>query len=214
MRNRLSLLFSILMICSFCTQNRIKVIFDTKIKYQALNNIKVHFPTDYSIDSTYSTTYKAKNMVEDKIEFDYLGNEHIKKSFSCNHYFDKDTLIIDGGFGSIIIKKRYGFIAKIFPDNTAEIQLQLNGNANYFKNINDTTHTRSILIDTKKGRIILNRKPKDENDKKHIYGYIEFLSDDYYILMQNEITKELYKEKNSSEYKIFFDSRYFEDKIK
>jgi hypothetical protein len=193
------------------SQKTIKLILDKNIKAKSLENINItDSPTDYSIDSIYQTTFKAKNIAEDTIVFNHLDNNFLKKSFMCNHHYENDTLVIKGGFG--LRYQMYGFVAKIFPNKKAEVKLRLNwGYPSYYNSLEETNAKSEIVVDTKSSKLILNKLPKNESDKSHIYGYIEFISNDYFVEMKDKKTKIPYKEKNSSEYKIYFDSRYLND---
>ncbi|MBB6369872.1 hypothetical protein [Chryseobacterium shigense] len=211
MRLNLLILFFVLSANYIYSQKTINLIVDPKIKVASLKNINTtDSPTDYSIDSIYQTTVRAKLMVEDTVSFNQLENsEYLKKSFMCHHYFKNDTLIIKGGFG--LRYQMYGFIAKVLPNKKAEVKLQLNwGYPSYFNSRNEESAKSKILVTTKKSKLIINRLPKNKLDKKHIYGYVEFISDDYFVEMKNKKTQIPYKEKNSLEYRIYFDSRYLD----
>ena len=192
-------------------QKATKLILDLDIKAKCIKNINTtDFPTDYSIDSAYQTTFKAKKVAEDTVEFNYLDNEFLKKTFTCNHHYVNDTLIINGGFGPNY--QMYGFIAKVFPNRKTLIKLRLYWPYPSYYNSLDGTYAKSeIVVETKRSKLILNKLPKNKSDRSHIYGYIEFLSNDYFIKMRDEKTKNPYKQKNNSEYKIYFDSRYLND---
>lgn len=200
-----------MLLSGFIYSQKQKIIIDPKIKNESLKNINTtDSPEAYTVDSIYQTTFIAKNIVEDTIGFNYLDNQFLKKDFMCSHYFKGDTLIIDGGFG--LRYKMRGFVAKILPNKEAEIKLQLNwGFPSYYNSVKEENAKSSILVDTKSSKLILNRLPKNKADRKHIYGYIEFISWDYFVKMKNDKTNIPYKEKNTMEYRIYFDSRYFDD---
>ncbi|MGI9653417.1 hypothetical protein [Chryseobacterium sp. RLHN22] len=210
MKLNLLLFFLLLSGCVY-SQKQIKIIIDPKIKNESLKNINTtDSPSAYTVDSIYQTTFIAKNIVEDTIGFNHLDNKFLKKDFMCNHYFKGDTLIIDGGFG--LRYKMRGFVAKILPNKKAEIKLQLNwGFPSYYNSIEEESAKSSILVNTKSSKLILNRLPENKADRNHIYGFIEFISNDYFVEMKNEKNKIPYKEKNTMEYRIYFDSRYLDD---
>jgi hypothetical protein len=192
-------------------QKATKLILDLDIKAKCIKNINTSdFATDYSIDSSYQTTFKAKRVVADTVDFNYLDNEFLKKTFMCNHHYVSDTLIINGGFGPGY--QMYGFIAKVFPNRMTLIKLRLYWPYPSYYNSLDETYTKSeIVVETKRSKLILNKLPTNKSDRSHIYGYIEFLSNDYFIKMKDEKTKKSYKQKTNSEYRIYFDSRYLND---
>lgn len=192
-------------------QKATQLILDLDIKAKCIKNINTtDFPTDYSTDSTYQTTFKAKRVTEGNVDFNYLDNEYLKKTLICNHYYVNDTLIINGGFGPGY--RMYGFIAKVFPNGMTLIKLRLYWPYPSYYNSLDEKYTKSeIIVETKRSKLILDKLPKNKSDRSHIYGYIEFLSDDYFIEMTDEKTKNSYKQRNNSEYHIYFDSRYLND---
>jgi hypothetical protein len=208
-RKFLCILFIVAMSKLGYAQKTVKLIIDPEIKKKTLENISTtDFPTEYAFDSIYQTTYKVKRIVEDTIEFNLLDNEISKKSFSCNHYFLKDTLIIEGGFGGLY--RMYGFVAKIFPNKQTEIKHYLAWSYPSYFNTSSQKQAKSVIkVDTKSSKIILNSLPKNKSDKKHIYGYVEFISKQYFIYVKNPKTKIPFRQTTISEYKIFFDSRYY-----
>ncbi len=184
---------------------------DSGIKEEALKNISTkNEPTIYSMDSIYESTYMAKNMAADTIVFDNLDNLYQKKNFMCNHYYDNDTLVIRGGFGARF--QMYGFIAKVFPDQRSEVKLRLYWPyPSYFKTLDQEYAKSEVIVSTKESQLTLSNLPKSKNDRKHIYGLVQFISDPYYVEMKDPKTQKMYKEKNNFEFKIYFDSRYFDD---
>lgn len=211
MKLNLLTLFFVLSASFIYSQKTIKIILDPKIKALALENINTtNNGSQYAIDSIYGTVYRGKNMVEDTIFYDHLKNDFTKKDFMCNHYYENDTLIIKGGFGSRF--QVYGFVAKVFPNKTAEIKLRkFWGYPSYFTSRDQVDAKSEILVYTRTSKLVLNRLPNNKSDRKHIYGCVDFLSEDFFVEMKDKKTGEPYKEKNTMEYKIYFDSRYLKD---
>ncbi len=188
------------------SQQTINLILNKDIKAKCVQNFDTISTTEFSIDTIYQTTFKVKKIVEDTIDFNYLDNNSLKKSFTCYHFYENDTLVIKGGFG---FGQMYGFVAKIYPDKKAVVKLKLQWNyPSYFNNVEEKFAKNYIDVDSKQSELILNKLPKNKNDRSHLYGYVEFISNDYYVEMIDEKTNLNYKQKSSSEYKIYFDSRY------
>jgi hypothetical protein len=193
------------------SQKRINIILDPKIKALSLENINTTSDrTRYTNDSIYETVYRGKNMVEDTVYYDHLKNNFTRKDFSCNHYYIKDTLIIKGGFGSRF--QVYGFVAKVYPNKTAQVKLRkFWGYPSYFTSRDQEDAKSEILVNTRTSKLVLNKLPNNKSDRKHIYGCVDFLSEDFFVEMKDKKTGELSKQKNTMEYKIYFDSRYLKD---
>jgi hypothetical protein len=193
----------------FCYSQKTKLIVNENIKKNVLENIRIdRNPSQLGIGNIYESKRYVKQIVEDTISSDFMEKPYFS-SFSSNHYYKKDTLIISGGFGGYY--KGFGFIAKVLPNRDVIIQQRLywHGLASYYNTANEITPNSKILVKTTNTKLTINRLPNNKED--HIYGLIEFVSDDYYIKVDNEKTKIPFKEKNKSYYKVYFESRLHND---
>lgn len=193
----------------FAYSQKTKLIVNENIKKNVLENTRIDKnPSQFGIGNIYESKRYVKQIVEDTISSDYMENPYYSL-FSSNHYYKNDTLFISGGFGGYF--KGFGFLAKILPNRDVIIQQRLywHGLPSYYNTANEIIPNSTILVKTINPKLIINKLPI--NKEEHIYGLIEFVSDDYYIKVDNEKTKTPFKEKNKSYYKVYFDSRLHND---
>lgn len=179
MTHDLCLVFTALILSATVVGQKNNLLINPSIKEKAIAVIR---PSAYSKTNdrilTYNNLMQAETFVNDTLISTVTKNR--MDIFKSYYYWNKGTLIIEGGF---VLWSNYGFSAKLVKNKVFISQL-VRSDEYRLDNYKAGKDKIRNEIQCKSSKLILEKKP-NKSANARIYGYIEFEGGDHFAIMDN-----------------------------